>query len=996
MRCRVKYTRPVAVIALAAVTMYLASNQLASVGGLQIARRSAVASTAASTTASAAASSAGSAAASVGIGWNGEDAELLRKLCGAGRTGTFFVQELSFPWDSYLGPPWSAADSARSITPLLSLHNPEVDAVVSKGLLGWLWSAPGTYPSVIEVHTLCTAKVGDGPLVRCEAGRTAVEVGSAIGMVSMYLAERGMRVYALDPVLPNLQRITESICLNGVRHCLQAHRKRGVQPVPAKCINSTQWGRFMPSLITTIHAIAGRSTAGSRFIAAQPQNLAATNPKTIPSNVGRTAQYSANVPIVALDDFLVDAPGDIELLHMCPQGEEMPVLEGAFNLIKAKRVRNILFGIYQMNAGTRNDEIQQSLKIHTFLSNMGFDFYSVEVCGRGGGNGGQPVATGPPVLLKSDAVAAYLKNPRGDGFHSMFLASLPAAAAPQKSERRNVVGGGAFGKTGAIVVDAFARAAAAASAAAEEGLGSEGRRGVAANVAAAAEKKAAAGIIRKTHDILAAATKAEDANILSASVGGLQVVRRSSAGSAAASVGIGWNGEDAELLRKLCGAGRTGTFFVQELSFPWDSYLGPPWSAADSARSITPLLSLHNPEVDAVVSKGLLGWLWSAPGTYPSVIEVHTLCTAKVGDGPLVRCEAGRTAVEVGSAIGMVSMYLAERGMRVYALDPVLPNLQRITESICLNGVRHCLQAHRKRGVQPVPAKCINSTQWGRFMPSLITTIHAIAGRSTAGSRFIAAQPQNLAATNPKTIPSNVGRTAQYSANVPIVALDDFLVDAPGDIELLHMCPQGEEMPVLEGAFNLIKAKRVRNILFGIYQMNAGTRNDEIQQSLKIHTFLSNMGFDFYSVEVCGRGGGNGGQPVATGPPVLLKSDAVAAYLKNPRGDGFHSMFLASLPAAAAPQKSERRNVVGGGAFGKTGAIVVDAFARAAAAASAAAEEGLGSEGRRGVAANVAAAAEKKAAAGIIRKTHDILAAATKAEDPKGSRLSLDSAATGV
>jgi hypothetical protein len=514
-----------------------------------------------------------------------------------------------------------------------------------------------------------------------------------------------------------------------------------------------------------------------------------------------------------------------------------------------------------------------------------------------------------------------------------------------------------------------------------------------ANLDAAAEKKAAADIVRKTSDIVAAAAA-------SAAAPASAPAAAPAAGAARATVaqtftgGIGWNGEDAELLRKLCGAGRTGTFFVQELRFPWDSYLGPPWSAADSARSITPLLSLHNPEEDGVVSKGLLGWLWSAPGTYPSVIEVHTLCTAKVGHGPLVRCEAGRTAVEVGSAIGMVSMYLAERSMRVYALDPVLPNLQRIAESICLNGVRHCLQAHRKRGVQPVPATCINSTQWGRFMPSLVTTIHAIAGRSTAGSRFIAAQPQNLAATNPKTIPSNVRGTAQYSANVPIVALDDFLVDAPGDIELLHMCPQGEEMPVLEGAFNLIKAKRVRNILFGIYQMNAGTRKDEIKQSLKIHTFLSNMGYDFYSVEVCGRGGGNGGQPVATGPPVLLKADAVAAYLKNPRGDGFHSMFLASLPAAAAPQESERRNVVGGAAFGKTGAIVVDAFARAAAAASAAAEEGLGGEGRRGVAAAVAAAvaAEKKAAADIVRKTHDIVAAANKAEEAKGRSLSLDSA----
>ena len=105
----------------------------------------------------------------------------------------------------------------------------------------------------------------------CQGGRTAVEVGSAIGMVSMYLAARGMRVYAMDPVLPNVQRMGESACANGVRHCLAMRR---AQAPGAKalawgedvCANSTQWGPFAPEHLTMIHAAAGRATEGSRMI----------------------------------------------------------------------------------------------------------------------------------------------------------------------------------------------------------------------------------------------------------------------------------------------------------------------------------------------------------------------------------------------------------------------------------------------------------------------------------------------------------------------------------------------------------------------------------------------------------------------------------------------------------------------------------------------------------------------------------------------------------
>ena len=50
--------------------------------------------------------------------------------------------------------------------------------------------------------------------------------------------------------------------------------------------------------------------------------------------------------------------------------------------------------------------------------------------------------------------------------------------------------------------------------------------------------------------------------------------------------GIGWNGEDAALLRSLCGPGRAGSFFVQELWYPRDAYLGRALSRGARVRAV--------------------------------------------------------------------------------------------------------------------------------------------------------------------------------------------------------------------------------------------------------------------------------------------------------------------------------------------------------------------------------------------------------------------------
>ena len=376
---------------------------------------------------------------------------------------------------------------------------------------------------------------------------------------------------------------------------------------------------------------------------------------------------------------------------------------------------------------------------------------------------------------------------------------------------------------------------------------------------ARAERAAAARIVRQTANALASVGEPTAATNVPAAHA---APPRPAGGSRPPhpSGGIGWNGDYAALLRGSCGAGRTGTMFVQELVYPRDKFLEiSSFNSPGDPNTIKYLLSLNSPVDDAVVSKGILNWMFSPPGTYPSSTEVHTLCTAQpqtasprwmkkmLGVGgleePVISCVEGKVAVEVGSAIGMVSMYLAERGMRVYALDPVLPNVMRLKESACLNGIRHCLQqagtAHQPDSIHSAAQACRNSSKWGQYSPLNLTLVHAVADRSTGSSRKVRALASNLAATDPKSSweRGSNRKDTPYAADVPTLALDDILEDSGANIELLHMCPQGEEFAVLEGAFRLIKAGRVVNILFGVYYDTHRAR-EQVLISLSLCVFV--------------------------------------------------------------------------------------------------------------------------------------------------------------
>ncbi|EKX42681.1 hypothetical protein GUITHDRAFT_141080 [Guillardia theta CCMP2712] len=294
---------------------------------------------------------------------------------------------------------------------LLSLHNPQEDAVVSKGILMHLFSPEGTYPSVTEVHALCDGVPSLGPqgsrgeeedekgttkrssLISCSPGKTAVEVGSSIGMISMYLAARGMKVHALDPVQPNLQRLNESICLNSFRNCLRSSAPDGRISSSSSCFDSSALRSFA-GRVKVHHSLVASSSGDRLPVQTQPRNLASTLPT---QQAGAT--YSAMVKTIALDDIEME---EVELLHVTSQ------------------VKNVVFMMYFLkdDEDGREQEIQDSLKSIRFLRKYGFSFYNIEGCGRA-----QRGFFSGPALIPWEQVEEYVKKPRETGAHPTILAS---------------------------------------------------------------------------------------------------------------------------------------------------------------------------------------------------------------------------------------------------------------------------------------------------------------------------------------------------------------------------------------------------------------------------------------------------------------------------------------------------------------------------------------------------------------------------------------------
>jgi hypothetical protein len=101
------------------------------------------------------------------------------------------------------------------------------------------------------------------------------------------------------------------------------------------------------------------------------------------------------------------------------------VLEGAAGIILAGRIRNILFGVYQDHA-RRREQLEASERITAALSLLGYVFYDVYDCGRGGH--GAATCPGPRQFANTTEVLRYLRRERAEGWHAMLLASLPGKA----------------------------------------------------------------------------------------------------------------------------------------------------------------------------------------------------------------------------------------------------------------------------------------------------------------------------------------------------------------------------------------------------------------------------------------------------------------------------------------------------------------------------------------------------------------------------------------
>jgi len=394
-------------------------------------------------------------------------------------------------------------------------------------------------------------------------------------------------------------------------------------------------------------------------------------------------------------------------------------------------------------------------------------------------------------------------------------------------------------------------------------------------------------------------------------------------------LGQEWDGADAEAIRQVCSTNEQEPMFVQELQYPdgvWRMQGSEWWERlANGSHAYRYLLSLNNPSEDRVVSHGLLNFVHGPKGTYPSATEVHSICTApghylgftpegqvkSMPAGRLVDCEAGKVAVEVGSALGMVSLYLASRGMRVMALDPVRPNVQRMRESRCLNGVRACMAEVRRRGgaggdAQKHAEACLGDLRlWGNYSQANLRLQH-LAIASTSGSYVtIRAHRDNLAATDPDTPLGQAAASGPqtYEENVTTAALDDLMDEwvredqtLDDDIELLHMCPQGLEVSVLAGTLKMLHGGRVRNILFGVYHDDVKLLAQR-EASARMTVLLAALGYDFYDTYDCGRA--NHGIPRCFGPMRFKDSAHVLSYLGEERAEGWHAMLLASLPPVA-------------------------------------------------------------------------------------------------
>ena len=242
----------------------------------------------------------------------------------------------------------------------IALHAPELDQVISKGIKQGLFGPKGTYPSVDELHSICEFK-----FAKCGKGDVLVEVGSAVGMVSLYAATRGMTVYAFDPLPPNIELLKASRCMNKLQQNL-----------------TIIWG-----------LVGSQSDPVGKWIESEPGNLAAT--------MRGGGRVRAKVSVVTIDETVAEQ--SIELLLLTCQGCELDALRGSTAHLKS--IPTVVW---------RHHSKERSLEIARVLS--GYHFFSLEDARARGGKP-QPI----------HSITDYLSTALPAGSHPNILSVLAYA-----------------------------------------------------------------------------------------------------------------------------------------------------------------------------------------------------------------------------------------------------------------------------------------------------------------------------------------------------------------------------------------------------------------------------------------------------------------------------------------------------------------------------------------------------------------------------------------
>ena len=277
------------------------------------------------------------------------------------------------------------------------LHDPDTDQIISRSIK----EGKRGYDSINELHSICEHNQS-GYTVHCGPGKVFVEVGSALGMVSLYAATRGMRVYAFDPLPPNIQRLDESLCLNGERRCLMEGEDSSEKRF--RCSRpSDDWGSYAPGKFSRFCNLVGahRDDYG-RVVESEPGNMAAT--------MRGGGSVRARVKVVTIHEAVRDSV--IEVLLLTCQGFEYEVrffisigfisftslfciqaLLGAQERVRSGKIRNIIWRRHHMSA----EFDVKAEKIALLLMASGYQFFNIE--------GARQSPDLPPIPIPQDKVA---------------------------------------------------------------------------------------------------------------------------------------------------------------------------------------------------------------------------------------------------------------------------------------------------------------------------------------------------------------------------------------------------------------------------------------------------------------------------------------------------------------------------------------------------------------------------------------------------------------